>query len=480
MKVLHVASEFYPLIKTGGLADVMGALPTAEQRSGMDVRVVLPYYPVVREALPEAGVIAARDTFAGHIVFRYVEYEGIGMYLLDAPHLYDRPGNPYHDDHYSDYHDNVYRFAVLGWAAAALATGLDEHWGAADVLHAHDWQAGLAPAYLKHWGSQVRSVFTIHNIAYQGMFSSHHLPEVWLPWDYYQVEGLEFRGQLSFLKAGLYYADQITTVSPTYADEITQEPSGRGFEGLLQTRYAQGRLRGILNGVDESVWDPKTDPHLKKNYHLRAMQGKRVNKEVLQKAFNLPQDENALLVVMVSRLVEQKGADLLIGAVRELLSGQEKPPIQFAILGTGAPELEHEIQELSRSCPDNVAVKIAYDESLSHQMIGGGDAIVVPSRFEPCGLTQLYGLRYGTLPIVRHTGGLADTVTDTTVDSLKDKTATGFVFVEPQVNELKACFENALEYWQKVRQWAMIRSNALHQPVGWELAAEHYASCYQR
>ena len=476
MKILHASSELYPLIKTGGLADVLGALPFAQQQRGDDVRVVLPYYRQVREALPDTTEVAARDTFGGHVVVRYADYQGVGLYLVDAPHLYDRGGNPYHDQNYFDYSDNVIRFGLLGWAAAALAGGMDEAWGKADVLHAHDWQTGLAPAYLAAWGVDVKSVFTIHNIAYQGMFMAKHLAELDLPWAMYHVDGLEFHNQISFLKAGLYYADHITTVSPTYAAEITCEPAACGLQGLLQTRLAQGRLSGILNGVDDAVWSPKTDAALVKNYHLKAMQGKKADKLALQQHFGLAEDDQALLTVMVSRLTPQKGADLLVEALSEKLAAH--PQLQFALLGSGAPELEQAFYALAEAYPQQVGIHIGYDETLAHRLIGGGDVIIIPSRFEPCGLTQLYGLKYGTLPLVRHTGGLADTVVGCDADSLKAKTATGFVFEEASAAALGTALEEALALWHKPRAWPAIRKEAMLQDFSWQKAAEAYDACY--
>lgn len=481
MKVLHVASECFPLIKTGGLADVIGALPLAQRQSGGEARIVLPYYPQVRAVLPETAYVARRDTFAGSVVFRYARYRGLGIYLLDAPSLYERPGNPYHDENYHDYPDNVFRFALLGWAGAALATGLDGHWGAADILHAHDWQAGLAAAYLAHWGSAVKSVFTIHNIAYQGRFAAHHVPEVWLPWDMYRVEGLEFRGQLCFLKSGLYYSDRITTVSPTYAREIAvSKTAALGMQGLLRTRRDEGRFTGILNGVDETLWDPRRDPLIEKTYHLRAMQGKRRNKTALQRGFGLPLDPEKLLLVMVSRLTEQKGADLVIEAIGDLLSSKKKPEIQLALLGTGDPVLEKGVAGLTAMFPEQMAGNLCYDETLSHRLIAGGDAIVVPSRFEPCGLVQLYGLRYGTLPIVRKTGGLADTVTAASATAIKDRSATGFVFTEPSAKALAQAIGSALDWWRKPRRWAALRANAMRREHSWAAAAHAYQDWYRK
>ena len=474
MKTLHICSELYPLVKTGGLADVLGALPFAQQQSGMDVRVVLPMYPSVAEHVGETGHVAWFHTFAGDIEIRYADYHGIGLYLIEAPHLYRRDGNPYHDQHYADYGDNYLRFGLLGWVGASLAAGADSWWKP-DLVHGHDWQSGLAFAYLHAWDIPVKTVFTIHNIAYAGIFSGHHLAELGLPSYMFGTYGLEFYGQMSYLKAGLYYASHITTVSPTYAREITEPEHAYGFHGLLGERAAQGRLSGILNGVDDNTWNPATDPNIAKPYQANHMQGKRVNKHTLQQTYNLPTDDSVPLLVMITRLTEQKGADLLLGAAETLLSR----PLQLAVLGTGSPDLEAAFRDLAARHPDKVGVRITYNEALSHQMIAGGDVILVPSRFEPCGLTQLYGLKYGTLPLVRATGGLADTVTDTNAETLENGSATGFVFHQATSDALIQSIGRMLENWHNAKQWAGIRHNAMQADFGWHRAAEAYNALYQ-
>lgn len=256
MQVLHVCSEMFPLLKTGGLADVIGALPAAQIADGVDARVLLPAFPDIRRGVTDAQVVSRRDTFAGHITLLFGHYNGVGIYLIDAPHLYDRPGSPYHDTNLFAYTDNVLRFALLGWVGAEMASGLDPFWRP-DVVHAHDWHAGLAPAYLAARGRPAKSVFTVHNLAYQGMFYAHHMNDIQLPWSFFNIHGLEFNGQISFLKAGLYYADHITAVSPTYAREITEPQFAYGMEGLLQQRHREGRLSGVLNGVDEKIWSQR-------------------------------------------------------------------------------------------------------------------------------------------------------------------------------------------------------------------------------
>ena len=473
MKTLHICSELYPLVKTGGLADVLGALPFAQKQAGMDVRVLLPMYPSVAEKIGETGHVAYHHTFAGDIEIRYADYNGVGLYLIDAPQLYRRDGNPYHDQYYADYGDNYLRFGLLGWVGASLAAGADSWWKP-DLVHGHDWQSGLAFAYLRAWAVPVKTVFTIHNIAYAGIFSGHHLAELGLPAYMYGTYGLEFYGQMSYLKAGLYYADHITTVSPTYAREITLPEHGYGFHGLLGERAAQGRLSGILNGVDDATWNPATDNNIAKPYQPNHMQGKRVDKHTLQQTYNLPTDDSVPLLVMITRLTEQKGADILLAAAETLLAR----PLQLAVLGTGSPDLEAAFRDLEARHPDKVGVRITYNEALSHQMIAGGDVILVPSRFEPCGLTQLYGLKYGTLPLVRETGGLADTVTNTQPDTLANKTATGFTFYDPTPDALLSTVGRMLESWHNPKQWAAIRATAMAQDNSWHKAAEAYDALY--
>lgn len=466
MNILHVASECYPLIKTGGLADVVGALPWAQAQAGHDVRLVLPYYPHVARQLPEAPIIRELSTFAGGVALRSTNYNGVRLYLIDGQHLYGREGNPYHDENYWDYSDNVYRFALLGWFGAALAAGMDEWWGRADVLHAHDWQAGLSCAYLTYWQSPVKRVFTIHNLAYQGIFYPHHIPEVALPWHMFNVNGLECHGQFSMLKAGIYYADEITTVSPAYAQEITHIEGGCGLHGLLAERAGLGRLHGILNGIDASIWSPEHDPIIKHHYDAKHLADKQANKLALQRTFSLKADRNALLTILVSRLTEQKGIDLLLDALPELLDAGNT---QFAVLGSGDPVLSQSFERLATEYPGRVGVYIGYDEALSHQMMAGGDLIVVPSRFEPCGLTQLYGMAYGTLPLVRRVGGLGDSVYDG---------RTGFVFDQATSDSLIDTYRRALDIWLQPRKWQTMQRQAMNEDFGWHKAAQQYLDIY--
>ncbi|TCP95376.1 starch synthase [Cricetibacter osteomyelitidis] len=475
MKVLHVCSELYPLLKTGGLADVMGALPFAQKEIGLDARVLLPAYPAIIAGVEIVGTVAEFYAYGGQVALRYADYKGLGIYLIDAPHLYNRIGNPYHDEYYNDYADNYCRFALLGWVGAELSTGLDPFWQA-ETVHAHDWHAGLTCAYLAYKGRPAKSVFTIHNLAYQGYFAYRHIFEIGLPSSMFNVNGLELHGQISYLKAGLYYADAVTAVSPTYAKEITTDEFGYGLQGLLRGLDAEGKLHGILNGVDESIWSPYNDPYIEEHYKLKSMTGKKKNKALLQQTFNLPQNPDALLFVMVTRLTEQKGVDLLIEDAHNIV----KQGGQLVILGSGAPHLEGALRYLAEQNPQNIGVRIGYDEALSHLIIAGGDVILVPSRFEPCGLTQLYGLKYGTLPLVRKTGGLADTVVQANADNIKDRSATGFLFEEPSAWALNTAIDEAFALWQKQRLWFSVRTNAMEQDFSWIISARNYQQLYEQ
>ncbi|MGP3121922.1 glycogen synthase GlgA [Serratia nevei] len=475
MQVLHVCSEMFPLLKTGGLADVVGALPAAQIAEGADVRVLLPAFPDVRNGIPDTVLVAEIDSFAGRVGLRYGTYHGVGIYLIDAPWLYDRPGSPYHDQSMYAYPDNHRRFALLGWMACELAKGLDRYWRP-QLVHAHDWHAGLSCAYLAANGHPARSVFTVHNLAYQGLFSAHHVTELWLPASLYDVYGLEFYGQMSFLKAGLFYADHVTAVSPTYAREITRPEFGYGMEGLLQERQRQGRLSGILNGVDDKIWDPAHDPRLSTRYDADDLKSKVKNKLHLQKAMGLKVDESLPVFAVVSRLTSQKGLDLVLQALPELLAQGG----QLALLGAGDAVLQQAFLAAAADYPEQVGVQIGYHESFSHRIIGGADVILVPSRFEPCGLTQLYGLKYGTLPLVRRTGGLADTVVDCALENLADGTASGFVFDDCDAVALGNAIRRAMVLWSRPKHWRHVQRHAMSVDFGWPVAAKEYLSLYQR
>lgn len=483
MRVLQVCAEIFPLLKTGGLADVAGALPPALRARGHEVRVLLPGFDAILAGLEDAVIVCDLYPPAGlswgagraRLLYGRLPAADVEAYVIDAPGFYARPGGPYADGHQQAYGDNHLRFGLLGWTAAELAQGLDPYWSPA-VLHAHDWHAGLAPVYLRA-AQQARhqhlagSVFTVHNLAYQGCFAAHHFAEMGLPAQFWGVEGVEFHGQLGFMKGGLYHADRLTTVSPTYAAEIQGPEQGCGLDGLLRTRAAD--LSGILNGVDDAVWNPATDALLPAAFDVADLSGKALCKAALQQELGLAVDPDRPVVCVVSRLTEQKGLHLVLQA----LPGLVAQGWQFAMLGSGDAWMEAAFREAAAAQPSSIAVRIGYDERFAHRLIAGSDAILVPSRFEPCGLTQLYGLKYGTLPVVRRVGGLADTVVDTQLDSI-DTVATGFVFDDFSAAGLLAATARATALHRRPADWATVRSRAMRQTFGWADAARQYESLY--
>ncbi|GAA0751928.1 glycogen synthase GlgA [Ideonella azotifigens] len=476
MRVLQVCAEIFPLLKTGGLADVAGALPAALQAAGADARVLLPGFDAVLAGLTEPALVAelpARGQVpAARLLYGQLPAANTSGYVIESPALYQRAGGPYADGNQQPYADNHLRFARLGWAAAELAQGADAYWRPA-LVHAHDWHAGLAPACLRALGSPAASVFTIHNLAYQGSFDARHFAELGLPPEFFGVDGVEFHGGLNFMKAGLFFADHLSTVSPTYAREIQQPEQGMGLDGLLRTRSAV--LHGILNGVDPAVWDPAHDPAITATYEPRRLGRKALNKAALQAAMGLALVPDSPLFIVVSRLTEQKGLHLVQAAVPGLVACGA----QFALLGSGDPGMEAAFRKLAEETPASVAVRIGYDELFAHQLVAGGDVIMVPSRFEPCGLTQLYGLRYGTLPLVRRVGGLADTVTDCSLEALDDGSATGMVFDSFDEAGLATALRRALALYRRPRDWRAVQRNAMAQRHDWGVAAEAYLAMYR-
>ncbi len=476
MRVLSVTPECYPLIKTGGLADVTGALPLALQALGYQVRVLLPAYPAVLDRLGHAQSIATIPAlFGGDARLLQGRTEGgLEVLALDAPHLYGRPGNPYLGPDGLDWPDNHFRFAALSWVGSRIGLGRLLDWRP-DLVHAHDWQGGLVPAYMHFEGrAHPPSVLTIHNLAFQGLFPARLLADLRLPALSFAPEGVEYYGQIGFLKAGLQYADRITTVSPTYAREIRTPEQGMGLDGLLRRRA--DALTGIANGIDPAIWDPATDPEIERPYSVRSLKGKAVDKRALQRRLGLEERSDALLFCVVSRLTAQKGLDLLADALPVLLAKGG----QLALLGTGDPDLEATFRAAARSHAGRVGVVIGYDEHLSHQMQAGADAIIVPSRFEPCGLTQLYGLRYGTLPIVARVGGLADTVIDANEAALRDGVATGFQFAPVTAEALGFAIERAAELYADPATWQALQRRAMTRKVDWSVPAEAYLRLYRQ
>ncbi|MDP3823511.1 MAG: glycogen synthase GlgA [Burkholderiales bacterium] len=478
MRALHVAAEIFPLVKTGGLADVLGALPQALIGQGADVRLLLPGLPAIADAvLHQKTVCRIGPAFgAARVTLRLgrMPYSHVPVYVLDAPYLYRREGSPYQDNAGHEWPDNVQRFALLGWVAAQLAAGeLDAEW-LPELLHAHDWHAAMACAYVAaHPPTRAATVFTVHNLAYQGLFPSGDFNLLGLPSRFMASTGLEFHGQLSFMKAGLKFAQRVTTVSPTYAREIATPEFGFGLDGVVRGRGTD--VSGVLNGVDGTVWDPAADSSLAQRYSTREPAGKADCKATLQRELGLKVQANAMLFGVVSRLTSQKGLDLMLAALPGLL----RRGSQFVLQGAGEPVLEAAFLAVAKAHPAEVAVRIGYDEAFAHRLIAGSDAIVVPSRFEPCGLTQLYGLRYGTLPVVRRVGGLADTVVDADDAAVASGRATGFVFDAATPGALDAALQRAAAAFARKPLWHGLMRQAMAQDFSWQGAAVQYMALYK-
>jgi len=486
VKILYVCTEIYPLLKTGGLADVGAALPTALRAAGCHVRLLLPAFASIAAGvradapampLPDEGGPDVLRTLqpAPTIVPGHVIDSGQPVYLLDAPALYQREGGPYQNVAGQDWSDNAARFALLGWAAAALGQGADPDWRP-DVVHAHDWHAGLAPLYLKLLAKGRRprpSVFTIHNLAYQGLFAASSCAELGVPDALFTMDGAEYHGQLSFMKAGLQFANAITTVSPRYAQEIMTPEQGCGLDGVLRAR--RERVSGILNGVDYELWNPATDPLLNAHFGGKRMSGKARVKRALQRLLGLEERPDALLFAAVTRLSEQKGLHLVPAMLPELIDRGG----QLVILGSGDAGIETALRDALACHPGQAALRVGYNEDLAHRITAAADVMLIPSRFEPCGLTQLYGLRYGALPLVHAVGGLADTVTDCSLEALDEGRASGFTFHEFSANGLLAAMRRAFALRRRPAEWAAVQRCAMQQRFDWREPAQAYRALYQ-
>lgn len=481
MRLLFVASEIYPLAKTGGLADVCAALPVAVARLGADVRLVMPGYP---QAL--AHVVAPRiaadlgEVLPGarvRIIAGRTEDSGLPIWLVECAALYDRVGSPYQDANGADWGDNALRFAVLCHAAARLACDEAGLGWRADVVHANDWHAGLLPLLLRARSAErPKTVFTVHNAAFQGNFPLAGAARLGLPGDVLVPDGIEFFGQLSFLKAGVRYADKVTTVSPTYAREIRTPEFGCGLEGLFDARGDD--LTGIMNGIDAQVWNPAADRYLPSRYSRHDMAGKRACKTAVQQALALRIDADAPLALFLSRLTSQKMADVLLAQLPGIM--QRFPQLQFALHGQGEHALEAGFARLAQDYPGRMAVRIGYEEAQAHRLHGGADLLLHGSRFEPCGLTQLYAMRYGTIPVVRRVGGLADSVLDADAEAAAGSAdATGFTFDEPTAEAVDAALSRCLDvYGNHPETWTALQQRGMSADFGWGPSARRYASLY--
>ncbi|MBV9077559.1 MAG: glycogen synthase GlgA [Methylobacteriaceae bacterium] len=466
-KILYVTSEMTDFVKAGGLGDVSAALPRSLGRL-YDVRVLIPGYRQVTALHPDIEVVARLEAAFGLPACdlgRVRSPDGLTIYIILCPELYDREGSPYGDAHGVDWADNDIRFARLGLAAAQLASGRHDLGWTPNLLHLNDWPSALASAYVAWKGWRVPSVLTIHNLAYQGLFDRTRLSPLGVPDTAFQIDGVEFYGKLSFLKAGIVYASHVTTVSETYAQEITTPEMGCGLDGLLRRRAAEGRLTGILNGIDES-WDPRTDGHLGASFSPEDWRGKAANADEVRKEFGLAVSRGPLFAV-VSRLVHQKGVDLAIESTESIV----RQGGQVVVTGRGEAPLENGLLQLAQRYPGQVGVRIGYEESTARRMFAGSDFLLMPSRFEPCGLSQMYAQSFGSLPIARETGGLADTIEDG---------VTGFLFRDPALYALLGAIYRAVDAFKSRRKLNTMRRAAMSRNFQWTRSAAGYADVYGR
>jgi len=472
MKVLSVSSEVFPLIKTGGLADVSGALPIALKAFGVETKTLLPGYPAVMKVIRDpVARLEFPDLLGEHATVLEVQHEGLDLLVLDAPAYYDRPGGPYLDPLGKDFPDNWRRFAALSLAASEIAAGLLPGWQP-DLIHTHDWQAALTSVYMRyHPTPELPSVLTIHNIAFQGQFGPEIFPGLRLPNHAFAVNGIEYYGTVGFLKGGLQTAHAVTTVSPSYADEILTPEFGMGLEGVIASRI--DHLSGIVNGIDTDIWNPATDPVVHTHYGPTTLKNREENRRSIAEFFHLDNDDAPIFCV-ISRLTWQKGMDLVANVADEIVAMGGK----LVVLGSGEAALEGALLASATRHPGRIGVSIGYNEPMSHLMQAGCDAIIIPSRFEPCGLTQLYGLRYGCVPIVARTGGLNDTVIDANHAALAAKVATGIQFAPITETGMLQAIRRAMHLYTDRKLWTQLQKQGMKSDVSWEKSAERYAALY--
>ena len=478
-KILFVTSEAYPLVKTGGLGDVSGSLPAAIKVLKQDIRIIMPAYRQALQKMEKLQLVSLLQIEGVAETVRLFEgrFPGtaVKLWLVDSPSHFDRDGGPYQNNQGDDWEDNAKRFATFARAVVSVATNQASLKWQPDVVHCNDWQTGLVPALLSLHPQRPATVFTVHNLAYHGYFPSAEFDALALPHSLWGMDGLEFYGSLSYIKGGLHFADMINTVSPTYAKEILTEYFGYGLEGLLEHRT--DRLVGILNGVDYKEWNPAADKYLKHHFNPKNLDGKAKNKRALQNQFGLPKKSDTPLFGLVGRLVEQKGVDLVLEIIPHLV----KSDAQLVLLGTGNKRFEQALSEAAQAHPKNISVHIGYSEAIAHQIEAGADIFLMPSRFEPCGLNQIYSLRYGTVPIVRRTGGLADTVVDANEENLKKNRATGFQFEQADSGSLWQATQRAISlYRDQPKLWQKIMLRGMRQDFSWKQSARHYIELYEQ
>ncbi|MCB2154013.1 glycogen synthase GlgA [bacterium] len=486
MKILFVSSEVSPFAKTGGLADVVGALPQYLARRGHDVRVVMPLYKSIDTyahrlipLLPEIIVDWGTDRISGEVMrcSHPSSPADVPMYFIAQELLFDRDG--LYGEAGQDYFDNDRRFAFFNFATLWMLKGLN--WSP-DVIHLNDWQAGMVAALLKHhpiiseddFYRRIRTVFTIHNMAYQGLFHHDMMPRMNLPWYIYNPDGIEFHNQVSTLKAGIVFSDRITTVSPTYAKEIQTEEHGAGMDGVLRLRARE--LDGILNGIDDDVWNPETDALIPANYSADDTSGKAKCRKALLKQFGIKDKAGAPVIGMISRLVDQKGFDIVAKAMPEILATGAR----IVLLGTGEAKHEEFFRSLAARNPGQVGVAIEYNEKTAHLIEAGSDCFLMPSYFEPSGLNQLYSMRYGTIPIVRGVGGLKDSIEHANKKTITAGKATGFVFERYTAGALQQMVKRAVQCYQDQKLWQKLVKDAMTKDFTWDRSAKEYEKVYKK
>ncbi|OED35319.1 starch synthase [Chromatiales bacterium (ex Bugula neritina AB1)] len=467
--ILFACSELTPWVKTGGLADVCGSLPQALHRAGNDVRVVIPGYESVLRQIDSPVFISQLELPLGNVALCQTRLRAHDVLLITHPSFSNRPGNPYMSDDDRAWADNPYRFALFSQAVTEIALDRAQLEWQPDIVHCNDWQTGLVPALLTLHKPRPATVFTVHNLAYQGNILHSAYTDLQLPAELFHANGLEFWGQASYIKGGLAYADRVNTVSAGYAAEIRQNKYGCGMDGLLRSRG--DRVSGILNGIDMDDWNPQTDPHLPQNYSLQTLDRKSANKAALQKEMRLPQDPEVPVFGVISRLAEQKGIDLIINAISTLRTEQ----LQLVVLGSGDTELQTQLLALQQDLPDKVAVKIGFSEPFSRLIEAGADSFLMPSRYEPCGLNQMYSLRYGTPPVVTHVGGLADTVFDPDQGAEK---ANGFVIKNATSEYLAQGIQRVLTAFANKPLWHQLQHNGMTTDFSWDESAQKYETLY--
>ncbi|MEI6146006.1 MAG: glycogen synthase GlgA [Methylococcales bacterium] len=472
-KILFVSSEVHPLIKTGGLADVSGSLPKAIADLSQDIKLILPRYQALKITEEIRFLCTVRvDNRNVNILETRLPDSNVTVLLVDYPSYFNFPGNPYVDELGEPWSNNAERFGLFCRIAVEVAMNRAHLDWQPDIVHCNDWQTGLVPALLSLEYEPPKTVFTIHNMAYQGLFPKTAVYDLNIPGRLWHIAGLEFFDMLSFIKGGLVYADFITTVSPSYALEIQTAEFGYGLEGLLAARNAS--LGGIINGIDNEHWNPETDPYIAQTFTSKNLTKKRLNKTQVQEYFALPVNEKIPLFSLIGRLVEQKGIDLLVKCLPEMMTMN----LQFVLLGSGDKAYEKQLQALAKQYPEQIAIKLGYDEALAHVIEAGSDVFLMPSKFEPCGLNQMYSQRYGTIPIVRKTGGLADTVTDTLPETLALGTASGLVFTEASAGALLEAIKRALILYSVPSTWKKMQVNAMSKDFSWQRSAEQYLALY--